>query len=362
MFPRAVVLREPHYRLNGNVAYRSFGHPEGPSSVPWFVVRGRTVYPGEGYPGGATERPLYRVEHLRKRDIGVTIRRHAARRRGRGHQDGAVPARARRPAPDPGCLCPSCRRGGFGTQPARLQERFFGHGHAAAKGPDHVNDRAINVRYSERMDFRTPVETMIPGATGRLLAALARVDTELPVSTLARVAGVGRTRASGLVAELSSLGLVDRREIGRTTMVRLARDNAAGQLVDRLGQLQSVVVDQLRLMATELDPAPLSLLVFGSFARGEATSDSDIDVLAVRPTDVDSDRWADAVATFATKARRLTGNPVQVLDYDLDELRRRAGPRAKTGRAFWEALRRDSLVLAGTSVGELLTDTHVPSR
>jgi predicted nucleotidyltransferase len=208
------------------------------------------------------------------------------------------------------------------------------------------------------MDFCTPVETMIPGATGRLLAALARVDTELPVSTLARVAGVGRTRASGLVAELSSLGLVDRREIGRTTMVRLARDNAAGQLVDRLGHLQSVVVDQLRLMASELDPAPLALLVFGSFARGEATSDSDIDVLAVRPTD----RWADAVATFATKARRLTGNPVQVLDYDLDELRRRAGPRAKTGRAFWEALRHDSLVLAGTGVGELLTDTHVASR
>jgi predicted nucleotidyltransferase len=212
------------------------------------------------------------------------------------------------------------------------------------------------------MDFRTPVETMIPGATGRLLAALARVDTELPVSTLARVAGVGRTRASGLIAELSSLGLVDRREIGRTTMVSLARDNAAGQLVDRLGHLQSVVVDQLRLMASELDPAPLALLVFGSFARGEATSDSDIDVLAVRPTRVDSDRWSDAVATFATKARRLTGNPVQVLDYDLDELRRRAGPRAKTGRAFWEALRRDSLVLAGTSVGELLTDTHVASR
>lgn len=75
VFPRASVLRHPHYRLNGNVAYRSFGHPEGPSSIPWFVVRGRTVYPGEGYPGGATDRPLYRIEHLRKRDIGVTIRR-----------------------------------------------------------------------------------------------------------------------------------------------------------------------------------------------------------------------------------------------------------------------------------------------
>ena len=75
VFPRASVLRQSQYRLNGNVAYRSFGHPEGPSSVPWFVVNGRTVYPGEGYPGGATERPLYRIEHLRKRDVGVRIRR-----------------------------------------------------------------------------------------------------------------------------------------------------------------------------------------------------------------------------------------------------------------------------------------------
>ena len=75
VFPRASVLGEPHYRLNGNLAYRSFGHPEGPSSVPWFVLRGRTVYPGEGYPEGATERPLYRIERLRKRDIGVRIRR-----------------------------------------------------------------------------------------------------------------------------------------------------------------------------------------------------------------------------------------------------------------------------------------------
>jgi predicted nucleotidyltransferase len=206
------------------------------------------------------------------------------------------------------------------------------------------------------------VETVIPGATGRLLAALARVDTELPISTLASVAGVGRTRASGLISELSSLGLVDRREIGRTTMVRLARDNAAGELVDRLGHLQSLVVDQLRRIATEVDPAPLALVVFGSFARGEATADSDIDVLAVRPEDADPNRWADALATYAAKVRRLTGNPVQVLDYDLAELRRRASPRAKTGRAFWEALCRDAVVLAGTTVDELVSDRRVTSR
>lgn len=228
--------------------------------------------------------------------------------------------------------------------------------------PDHVNVWDIDVRYHEHMDFRTPVETVIPGATGRLLAALARVDAELPVSTLASVAGVGRSRASGLISELYNLGLIDRREIGRTTMVRLARDNAAGELLDRLGHLQELVMDRLRLLATEFEPAPLSLVLFGSFARGEATADSDIDVLAVRPEDADSDSWAAAIAAFATKVRRLTGNPVQVLDYDLSELRRRASPRAKTGRDFWKALGRDSVVLAGVGINELVTERRVASR
>jgi predicted nucleotidyltransferase len=212
------------------------------------------------------------------------------------------------------------------------------------------------------MDFDRPVETVIPGTTGRLLAALARVDTELPISTLARVAGVGRTRASGLITDLHRLGLVNRREVGRTTMVSLARDNAAGELIDRLSHLQTVVVDRFRNLAAEMYPAPLALVLFGSFARGEATADSDIDLLAVRPDDAEPDRWASALGTFAARAQRLTGNPVQVLDYDLGELRRKISPRAKTGRAFWVSLQRDAIVLAGTSLDALLGGAHVASR
>lgn len=156
------------------------------------------------------------------------------------------------------------------------------------------------------------------------------------------VLGVGRTRASGLIAHLHDLGLVDRKEIGRTTMVVLARDNAAGELLDRLAHLRSVVMDRLRLLATEIEPAPLALVVFGSFARGEASTDSDIDVLAIRPDAADSETWTDAISAFATTAR------------------------AKTGKAFWEALRRDSMgQRAGgehTEVLDLLTQAGTDGR
>ena len=204
------------------------------------------------------------------------------------------------------------------------------------------------------MDYRRPVEAVIPGATGRLLAALARVEAEVPVSTLASIAGVGRTRASGIVGELSDLGIVERREIGRTVLVSLARHSAAGELIDRLAHLGSEVVVRLRALASELEPAPATLLIFGSFARGEADANSDLDVLAVRSPAADPDLWAIALSVFAEQAGELAGSPVQVLDYDLDDLRRKAGPKAKVGSDFWSAVRRDAVVLIGSQLDDLI--------
>ena len=226
-------------------------------------------------------------------------------------------------------------------------------------GPDQcVNKWNIDVRYSGRVDYSRPVEAVIPGATGRLLATLARVEAELPVSALASIAGVGRTRASGIIGELSALGIVERREIGRTVMVSLARRSAAGEVIDRLAHLGTEVVARLRSLATELEPAPETLLIFGSFARGEADAGSDLDLLAVRPPSVDPERWATALSIFAQQAHELAGNRVHVLDYDLEDLRRKAGPRAKVGRDFWSALRRDAIVLAGSQLDDLIDNVR----
>ncbi len=199
-----------------------------------------------------------------------------------------------------------------------------------------------------------PVEAVIPGATGRLLAALGRVETELPVSTVANIAGVGRTRASGIMAELSALGVVERREVGRTVLVSLARHSAAGELIDRLAHLDSEVIARLRSLATKIGPAPETLLVFGSFARGEADADSDLDVLAVRSPTADPEKWAASLSGFAEQAQALAGNQVQLIDYDLEELRREAGPKSKGGRDFWRAVRRDAVVLVGSQIDDLV--------
>jgi predicted nucleotidyltransferase len=205
------------------------------------------------------------------------------------------------------------------------------------------------------MDFMHPVEVLIPGARGRLLGALARVDAELAVSRLAEVAGVGRTRASTVLEELAHLGLVERRRVGQTILVSLARDNAAGQLVACLSGLRRYVISELQQAAGALDPRPESLILFGSLARGSATAVSDIDILAVRPREGSSERWQASLSELESLARRLTGNSVQVLDYDLDDLKTRYSvSEGAAGASFWRSVTQDAVVLAGSSIADLM--------
>jgi DNA-binding transcriptional ArsR family regulator len=209
------------------------------------------------------------------------------------------------------------------------------------------------------MDFARPVETLIPGAPGRLLGALARVEAELPVSTLATVAGVGRTRASAVLKELAELGVISRRQVGPTVLVRLERANAAGQLVASLAALRDQVIEELRKLARDLDPQPLSLTLFGSLARGDADAVSDVDILAVRPVGGGGERWAAALTEFSSRTRILTGNHVQILDYDLSDLRRRYVARgAAAGAGFWHSVAEDALPLAGADLQELMGVEH----
>jgi predicted nucleotidyltransferase len=209
------------------------------------------------------------------------------------------------------------------------------------------------------MDFYHPVQSLIPGASGRLLAALAKVDTELPVSRLADVAGVGRTRASALLSDLAHLGVVSRRQVGPTTLVRLDRENAAGELIAGLSEIRDRVVERLRDLARDINPKPVSLLVFGSFARGTAEASSDIDVLAVRSAAADTDAWAAALTEFSVRAQILTGNAVQILDYDVSDLRHRYSARSEeAGKQFWRSVTDDAITLVGSRLQELMTEDH----
>jgi predicted nucleotidyltransferase len=111
------------------------------------------------------------------------------------------------------------------------------------------------------------------------------------------------------------------------------------------------VLEELRTLARKLDPSPISAVVFGSFARGEADAASDLDVVLVRPAGVgeDDEPWVSSTDAWRTAARRLTGNPVQVLEIGETEVAR----RLRRPTSLWAGLIREGVTVHGAPLEEL---------
>lgn len=201
------------------------------------------------------------------------------------------------------------------------------------------------------MDFRRPVEAVIPGVQGRILAILAETNAELNLRTIARLASVSPAQASRVLPDLVSLGLVERREAPPSALFAMVDGNIASRAVRALSRSREAVLEELGTLAAEIDPSPASVIVFGSFARGEADESSDLDVVLVRAAGVgeDDDRWAASVEEWRTAARRLTGNPVQALEVAHSEI----SGRSRTGKQLWADVIRDGITVHGSPIEEL---------
>ncbi len=201
------------------------------------------------------------------------------------------------------------------------------------------------------MDFVRPVQAVIPGAHGRILAVLAETSTELNLRTIARLSGVSLAHASRVLPTLVELGIVDRREAPPSALFRFVPDNVAARAVTALARARQTVLEELGRTAAEVNPQPTSVIVFGSFARSEADSASDLDVVVVRAKDVDEsdDAWRTAVDHWSDRARRLTGNSVELVEVSEFEI----GPSLRSRKPLWLDVQRDGLVIFGAAVEEL---------
>lgn len=97
------------------------------------------------------------------------------------------------------------------------------------------------------------------------------------------------------------------------------------------------------------------LMIMGLPAvRGDAGAASDVDILAVRPAG-GGERWAASLTSFSSKTQVLTGNRVQILDYELRDLQQRYAARGDAaGARFWQSVAEDALTLAGADLRELM--------
>jgi predicted nucleotidyltransferase len=173
------------------------------------------------------------------------------------------------------------------------------------------------------MDFRRPFTVVTPTLDGDVLSALAGADVEFSGRELARRAGHGSTEGIRRAADrLAMEGVVLRRVAGGAHLYRLNRDHIAARWIEGLATLPEQLTERLRIAIAGWDEAASLAFLFGSVARRQATSGSDLDILIVRRRDCDpdSETWRSQLVHLQQVATALSGNDTRVLEIGEDEL------------------------------------------
>jgi predicted nucleotidyltransferase len=200
------------------------------------------------------------------------------------------------------------------------------------------------------VDFLRPVEAVIPGARGKLLAVFAETTSGLSVRTASRLSGVSLAQTSRILPDLAALGILERTNVPPSVVYRLVEENVASRSIRLLARSRDLVLAQLGEAARLMAIPPISVVVFGSLAQGNASQDSDVDVLMVHRNEVENmPTWSDSVEQWRRSARQLTGNDIEVMEADEHSI----ASRLRSRRPVWQDIRRDGIVVFGKTPEEL---------
>jgi len=168
------------------------------------------------------------------------------------------------------------------------------------------------------MDAGHPLAVVTPTLDGDVLMRLARAQASFTPGQLQRLipdASVDGVRK--VLKRLARQGIVSATSVGNAAvMYSLNREHvAAGPIID-LATLPSRLRDRIADLVRTWSAQPPYAALFGSWARGTATVDSDVDIFLVRPTSAGQEWWDAQVAALEASVTRWTGNDARALSID----------------------------------------------
>lgn len=171
------------------------------------------------------------------------------------------------------------------------------------------------------MDLSNPLAVVTPTLDAAVLQALAATTGWATGSHVHRLADTGSDDGvRRVLTRLVDQGIVLADQHSHATLYLLNRDHVAADAIVTLTRLRGVIIDRIMGALESWSPVPVHASLFGSFARGEATVDSDIDLLVVTEPKANPDMTAEAVDQLAADIGKWTGNNAQIVDRNPDEL------------------------------------------
>ncbi|MEX2448540.1 MAG: nucleotidyltransferase domain-containing protein [Solirubrobacterales bacterium] len=173
------------------------------------------------------------------------------------------------------------------------------------------------------MDFARPMQVVSPTLDGDVLTVLAGAEEAFSGRRIHQLVGHGSEPGIRRAAErLVHQGIVLRHQAGRANLYRLNRQHVSAEAIELLAEARAQLISWLREAIGSWEVAPRCAALFGSVARRQAGSDSDLDLFIVRPAGVDEDSrpWTEQLGSLQRSATAWTGNDSRIIELAEGEL------------------------------------------
>ncbi len=202
------------------------------------------------------------------------------------------------------------------------------------------------------MDLVFPIRSVVNTVRGPALAVLSRSRSPLTGREVARILG-DRASQKGVLNALNEMvgeGIVVREDIPPAALFSLNRDHLAAAAIEELADLRQELYRRISEVVQSWPLAPIWVAVFGSTARGDGTSASDVDLVVLRSDDIEfeSEKWYQQVDMLSERIRSWSGNEADVIQYSVSEF----GELISAGSPLVDSLHAEAITLAGAAPWE----------
>lgn len=175
----------------------------------------------------------------------------------------------------------------------------------------------------------------------------------MSIAQITKVAARGSRQ--GLTLALNRLveqGLVMATPANRGSMYSLNREHVLAAAIESAASARTAFIERFTQAVRRLEPEPLHVSFFGSFARREGDAGSDIDVLFIVSSQAELDEsWDSQVRELGNQVFAWTGNQMQQITYSERELLH----LLQTGEPIVESWGRESMTILGVDFSSLVS-------
>jgi len=208
-------------------------------------------------------------------------------------------------------------------------------------------EKWTNVRYTGHMDFSNNLSSLFPGSQSVVLEELVRNTGPVTGRQLALllVDRLGKSRVFEVLQQLVDQQLVNREIVGASHLYSINQKHLCYELIKSLTQPRDLLISFLARQIARWSPKPEAAVLFGSIAKGTAKSNSDIDLLIIRPNRIreEDDAWQDQLFRLTLALQKATGSDLNYLDYSQAEV----ASLAKSGARLIREVSQYGIVISG---------------